>query len=355
MRSSQLLRVSTAAAAVTAALAAGTGLAGPAHAATLSWKTVSDYYETTDEAPGADLGQWYRSAYDGGTAEIVADPSETFHHDGALHLADGGSLQQVDGAYTATRGLTGYSFRASGPAFASFTGGYAVRQVEGPPARYSLEVGCNSDGSPGFVLTYADPIPATTGWQTIDVARDGRALWSTNAHVGNLRQQHPAHLAEYQSECPDGAITRHGFAATDGTSDSVVDAVVMSGTATDFVRGSGGADTLVGTSGVDVLRGYGGNDLIRGRGSNDYLLGDSGADELYGDRGSDTLKGGGGRDVLSPGRGADTVYGGAGRDTVVLTVDHDRDVIRCGSGFDTVRYRHGLDRRDHLVGCEKVR
>jgi Ca2+-binding RTX toxin-like protein len=77
------------------------------------------------------------------------------------------------------------------------------------------------------------------------------------------------------------------------------------GRQTDFVVGSGGADTLDGGIGNDLLHGRAGDDLLRGGGGDDLLWGGGGAN---------TLIGGAGDDTLVAGRGDDTLFGGNGDD-----------------------------------------
>ena len=112
---------------------------------------------------------------------------------------------------------------------------------------------------------------------------------------------------------------------------------------TDFFEAGerAGDDTLLGGAGRDVLDG--------GKGE-DALSGGSGRDSLDGGDGRDRLSGGSGRDRLSGGGGADRVYGGAGDDRVYAR-DRSRDVVRCGSGRDVAI----VDRRDAVIGCERVR
>jgi N-acetylglucosamine-6-sulfatase len=62
---------------------------------------------------------------------------------------------------------------------------------------------------------------------------------------------------------------------------------------------------------------------------------------LYGTQRADVLRGTRRRDWICAGRGPDRIHVRGGR----------RDVVRCGAGVDRVR----ADRRDLLVGCERVR
>ncbi len=64
------------------------------------------------------------------------------------------------------------------------------------------------------------------------------------------------------------------------------------------------------------------------------------APTITGTDGPDTLRGTAAGERLEGGAGADRIDGGGGR-----------DVVRCGPGRDTAR----VDRRDRVVGCERVR
>jgi Ca2+-binding RTX toxin-like protein len=89
--------------------------------------------------------------------------------------------------------------------------------------------------------------------------------------------------------------------------------------------------TKRGTPGPDVLRGTVFGDVLSGLGGNDRLVGLAG------------------NDVLSGGAGADILEGGRGRD-YLRARDGERDVVRCGLDVDTAV----VDRRDRVVGCERV-
>ncbi|MBI5104549.1 MAG: hypothetical protein HZB46_06120 [Solirubrobacterales bacterium] len=124
---------------------------------------------------------------------------------------------------------------------------------------------------------------------------------------------------------------------------------ILGGAGSDRILGGAGDDCLEGGSGPDVLDGQAGNDRLSGGLGKDNLLGDVGNDRLTGGVDADRLSGGAGDDVLLPGRGRDRVAGGAGNDTISAR-DGARDVVDCGRGRDTAR----VDRKDRVVGCEKV-
>ena len=89
---------------------------------------------------------------------------------------------------------------------------------------------------------------------------------------------------------------------------------------------------------------------IDGTARADRLVGSSASERIRGMRGDDYLAGRGGRDCLFGGRGRDRLSGGRGVDSI-SSRGGARDVVRCGAGRDTVR----ADRRDRLIGCERVR
>jgi Ca2+-binding RTX toxin-like protein len=113
--------------------------------------------------------------------------------------------------------------------------------------------------------------------------------------------------------------------------------------------GTSAADKLVGTKFGDLIRGGKGNDVISGLAGADCLFGQSGNDTLSGGSGKDKLDGGPGKDKLTGGSGKDTFSGGAGNDTI-KSKDGIRETVNCGRGRDKVT----ADKRDKLVGCEKV-
>jgi uncharacterized repeat protein (TIGR01451 family) len=117
----------------------------------------------------------------------------------------------------------------------------------------------------------------------------------------------------------------------------------------DLLRGADGSDCLWGGEGSDVLDGDGGDDALWGGNGRDRLVAGAGNDRLYGGLKRDVLLGGEGDDQLFPGTGRDLVRAGTGND-VVSARDGSRDVIECGPGADRVT----ADRRDRVVGCERV-
>jgi Tol biopolymer transport system component len=78
----------------------------------------------------------------------------------------------------------------------------------------------------------------------------------------------------------------------------------------------------------------------RGSAKRDRLIGTAFADKLYGLGGNDKIVGRGGPDLLSGGPGSDTID----------AADGVRDTVDCGPGHDRAR----VDKKDKLIGCEKV-
>src|SRR3954451_3659206 len=145
----------------------------------------------------------------------------------------------------------------------------------------------------------------------------------------------------------DGEGGHGGGGGGGGASDPT--APLRSGGCKVALQGTDKAETLTGTAAGDVVFGYGGADRIRGAGGHDCLLGGRGSDRLLGEAGDDRLTGGSGNDVLTGGAGTNSYDAGRGND-VVNAANGRRETVRCGPGRDRVR----ADRRDRLVGCERV-
>ena len=107
---------------------------------------------------------------------------------------------------------------------------------------------------------------------------------------------------------------------------------LLSGACANVKDGARGEDRLVGTAAGDRLSGRGGNDV------------------LLGGNGDDCLSGGGGKDALTGGSGVDKLDGGPGNDTI-NSRDKRKETVRCGTGKQD---RVSADRKDKLIGCEKV-
>lgn len=82
------------------------------------------------------------------------------------------------------------------------------------------------------------------------------------------------------------------------------------GTVSELITGSAGADDITGNGGDDCILAGGGDDTVNGGDDTDVILGQAGNDTLNGDAGADELFGGTGDDALDGGAGADTCTGG---------------------------------------------
>ena len=102
------------------------------------------------------------------------------------------------------------------------------------------------------------------------------------------------------------------------------------------------ANREVGTASADRLKGTRGGDRLIGR---------RGRDRLFGFAGVDCLRGNGGRDQLHGGKGKDKLLGGIDQDRLFAR-DGAHDLVNCGRGRHDVAF---VDRRDRVVGCERVR
>ena len=136
----------------------------------------------------------------------------------------------------------------------------------------------------------------------------------------------------------------------------------------DLIVGGAKADTIDGGSGDDCLEGRGGKDRLHGGAGADRLSGGAGTDALFGDAGPDKIAGGSGNDKLTGGAGNDTLAGAAGND--VLTGGSGRNKYSAGGGKDVIAAANGVvetvdcgagrdratvDKKDRVVGCERVR
>jgi len=128
--------------------------------------------------------------------------------------------------------------------------------------------------------------------------------------------------------------------------------------ATCYLYGEGGNDTIYGRGETDNIWGGSENDVIYGMGGIDYLYGDSGDDVIYAGTGIDQVDGGADDDIIHGDAGNDTIYGGDGNDTI--TGDGDDDTIYGGDGADTIRGNdnddiiQGGDDNDFLLGNDGV-
>lgn len=95
----------------------------------------------------------------------------------------------------------------------------------------------------------------------------------------------------------------------------------------EWIRGTGGDDTILGDGADNNFNGRAGDDILGGAGGNDTL---------FGDLGNDSLTGGAGADDLDGSSGQDTLVGGAEDDFLTGGADADQFVFNLGDGNDTV-------------------
>ena len=142
-----------------------------------------------------------------------------------------------------------------------------------------------------------------------------------------------------------------GLAGNDSLTGGGLSDTIDGGVGDDVLNGNGGNDVLDGGDGHDRLGGGYGNDLLIGGAGNDTLMGDSldtwvggadtlqgglGNDTLWGDAGNDLIFGGGDNDVLLGGQGSDTLEGGAGDDRLTGGQGGDTYVFERGFGKDVI-------------------
>lgn len=116
----------------------------------------------------------------------------------------------------------------------------------------------------------------------------------------------------------------------DGNDDLVSIENVVTGSGSDGIVGSNGANEISSGGGHDIIGGLAGNDTIEAGAGNDEVFGDDGVDYLYGGSGEDTIHGGDGDDNISGGLQSDRIAGGAGDDDIAT-----------GFGADVLVWNHG--------------
>ena len=125
-------------------------------------------------------------------------------------------------------------------------------------------------------------------------------------------------------------------------------------TASGFLCGGSGDDTLTGGATGDILDGGMENDRLSGKGGPDVLFGGDETlsaptavnDRLEGGEATDHLFAGEGNDVLAGGGGTDLVFGDAGNDDIegdLATADPKKDFLHGGPGNDTMAGGPGPD------------
>ncbi|HEY0772698.1 MAG TPA: cell wall-binding repeat-containing protein [Nocardioidaceae bacterium] len=226
-------------AALAVALAAGsTSITGPTSAAEAEPAPVrvtnEDFHFAWDEGSGCGINErvWEVCAYSqhglGSFARVVRDPSAQAGGNGSLRMTTPNPDDRI---------LLQYFGRADGsglPRFDEITQArVAIRVVAGEAPRFGLDVDCAGEESAAGEgirgITYAGPYPAEgAGWQVVDLVQDGQALWQDGSQGG------PRPLAEYQAECPDGAVTGYRFELATPGSESRVDELTLGDHVLDF-------------------------------------------------------------------------------------------------------------------------
>lgn len=117
------------------------------------------------------------------------------------------------------------------------------------------------------------------------------------------------------------------------------------------LAGNGGGGGQQGGPCANREVGSAASDRLNGTRGGDRLVGRRGRDRLFGFAGADCLRGNGGRDQLHGGKGLDKLFGGIDQDRLFAR-DGARDLVNCGRGRHDVAF---VDRRDRVVGCERVR
>lgn len=167
-----------------------------------------DLHFTSDEG-GCHIGEdiWEHCVYyqegEQSFSRVVRDTSEAAGGDGALRMA----TTEPDGEI-----LLRYAAHDDGREYLPFgeidrmSIALDVRAEAAPTI--SLRVDCTPDvatDDAGLYLSYAGPTPAAgSGWTTVDLYDDGRAL----SRMGDTGARP---LAEHQAVCPGGGITGHAF------------------------------------------------------------------------------------------------------------------------------------------------
>jgi Ca2+-binding RTX toxin-like protein len=168
----------------------------------------------------------------------------------------------------------------------------------------------------------------------------------------------------------------NGGNGNDTIEGSALSDTLLGGSGDDLINAYGGGDVIDGGSGNDTIAVYstsvtvsnsitsqvgtasggGGNDIVFGMGGTDYLFGDAGNDTIYGLNGNDVLNGGTGSDYLSGDAGNDSLFGGDGSDT--LFGGAGTDDITGGAGADKFAFNATSDRDnilDFQIGIDRIR
>jgi hypothetical protein len=190
--------------------------------------TRSDIQYADDESqPQRDGWFWlpYHQKGAGGELQIVRDLSPEAHGDGSLHL-----VARADGDEVALQRLTATPGSPRLPLSQVVSGGFDVRVSSGAAPSFVMEVNCKESTSYPYGdvrLTYSGPVPAGTGWQTVDVVQGGAPVWT---RAGSSA---PTTLAAVAQECPIGTIVNYGPWLT-SPGDTYVDNVSLNTVTSDF-------------------------------------------------------------------------------------------------------------------------
>ncbi|WP_228430526.1 hypothetical protein [Baekduia soli] len=305
-----------------------------------------------------------------GTLQLAADVEPDADHDGRGDLTQDRADLQLTGTAPAEVGaLEGftqrYTVRNAGPDAAldvrvALSGADSGVVPSGAPgcadapapgagvvcALGTLAPGATATVSPGFLIPTIFP-PPSRPYTSTAVATSS----TTDPAPGDTTASLATFVDPYVSPAPPPACAnrQRGTRDDDVLLGTPFGDRLVGDAGSDLERGLGGDDCLLGGAGADVLDGGDGADRLDGASGDDRMAGGPGDDRLVAGRGNDRLSGGPGDDTLLPGPGRDRVLAGGGADTVGAR-DGTRDVVDCGAGRDTVR----ADRRDHLIGCEKV-
>ena len=135
-----------------------------------------------------------------------------------------------------------------------------------------------------------------------------------------------------------GNDTVEGGAGDDTLNGQSGDDILIGGDGLDFLTGKIGDDMLFGGADNDQLRGEEGDDHMEGGGAKDRMIGKANDDVLLGQEANDKLFGNGGEDVIVGGVGKDSMNGGADADIFILAP---------GDQVDTIKdFEVGLDQLD---------
>lgn len=99
-------------------------------------------------------------------------------------------------------------------------------------------------------------------------------------------------------------------------------------TASNYLRGLAGNDTIESYDGFDILSGDQGNDTLR------VTSGSSGRKVFFGGEGNDTITDGSQNSLLIGGAGNDVLTTGTGRDVIAFNLGDGQDVVNASTGLD---------------------